>query len=164
MVFISFSFLYMSSDVLKIINDSDFIKWQSLSYINRNKEMTWSNVDIGNWDVMNLYFLNSFSWALRQREITNFSFLNPDSWTLTLASWWPIYFKTFTWSTIYDSWMVYTWKTISLSWNLSLENFWWFTNYSLSFTSNTWVILPYNYYKIEKTIWWTKLLKEFGRY
>lgn len=163
-VFISFSFLYMSSDILRIIKNNDFIKQQSLSYINRNKTLTWTDIEIGNWDVMNLVYLNSFTWTLAYSWTTNFSFLSTNTWSFLINSWWPIYYKTYTWSTIYSSWYIFTWATLSLSWNLYLENFWWFTKYNINFSSSSWVTFPYNYYKIEKSIWWTNILKEFGKY
>lgn len=162
-VFISFSFLYISSWIKSWIeiNKKNILNLQSSNSL-ENLGLSVKNYSFENNESLEVkYFLN-YNYTLRQKEIINLSFLSNNTWSLNINNGGPLFYKVYTWTTIYSSWFVdYSQSDIVLpaSYSMSLENLWWLAGFSLDFNSNTWVVYPSNYLTINKNIWWTNLMK-----
>jgi hypothetical protein len=100
---------------------------------------------------------------LANNDEVNLSFLASNTWSITLINGWPIYFKVFSWSTIYSSWLVSDniydiWLYANTS--LYIKNIWGLARFDLEFYSNSWVLYPYNYMFLKKNIWWNDIIKQ----
>jgi hypothetical protein len=163
MILISSSFIYVSIWIKHQIDSNNFLSDLNTNYNVKNEKFDAWEYSYSDSEKISILYYKSFTWSLKASENLNFSFLNSNSWTLSINNWWPLYFEVYSWSTVYDSWVINDNKSLTLTWNLSLKNLWWFSNFSIFF-SNTWIIFPYNYYQIEKTVWWTTVIKEFWKY
>lgn len=143
MLFISFSFLYISTQIKNKINQ---------------KSSTFSEID--NYSKTD-YFENTFSWIIKQDQKVDFTFTQTNTWTIKLISWAPIYYEVFD-----DLWVIKEKNIISSNRNISnfyswitLSTLWWFSKFEVTFSWTNWVVFPYNYEKIYKNIWWEKVLE-----
>lgn len=142
-MFISFSFLYISTQIKNKIN-------QKSSTFSENDNYSKSN-----------YFENTFSWVIKQDQKVDFTFIQANTWTIKLISWAPIYYEVFD-----DLWVIKEKNIISSNRNISnfyswitLSTLWWFSKFEVTFSWTTWVVFPYNYEKIYKNIWWENVLE-----
>lgn len=142
-MFISFSFLYISTQIKNKINQ---------------KSSTFSEID--NYSKTD-YFENTFSWIIKQDQKVDFTFTQTNTWTIKLISWAPIYYEVFD-----DLWVIKEKNIISSNRNISnfyswitLSTLWWFSKFEVTFSWTNWVVFPYNYEKIYKNIWWEKVLE-----
>lgn len=140
-MFISFSFLYISTQIKNKINQ---------------KSSTFSEID--NYSKTD-YFENTFSWVIKQDQKVDFTFTQTNTWTIKLISWAPIYYEVFSWTVFQTWWIINSSKSIqTFSW-ITLSTLWWFSKFEVTFSWTTWVVFPYNYEKIYKNIWWEKVLE-----
>jgi hypothetical protein len=163
MILISSSFIYVSLWIKHQIDSNNLLSNLNESYNIKNKKLDSKEYSYSDSEKINILYYNTFTWSLKTSETLNFWFLNSNTWSFVINNWWPIYYEVYSWSTIFDSWVINDNKNISLTWSMIVKNLWWFSNFSISF-SNTWIIFPYNYYQIEKTVWWTTIVKEFWKY
>lgn len=164
-LFVATTFIYITTWVNLQIQDNDNISNSALSYTSKNYKPSTQENSYSSSEKFKIQYFDSFVWSLKSSETLVFKFNNSNTWSFLINYWWPIYFETYSWSTIFNSWIINSsLSSLSLTWNLSLKNLWGFTNFTLSFSSWTWIIFPYNYYQITKTIWWKSLVKEFWEY
>lgn len=142
-MFISFSFLYISTQIKNKIN-------QKSSTFSENNN--YSKTD---------YFENTFSWVIKQDQKVDFTFTQTNTWTIKLISWAPIYYEVFDYL-----WVIKEKNIISSNRNISnfyswitLSTLWWFSKFEVTFSWTNWVVFPYNYEKIYKNIWWENVLE-----
>lgn len=143
-IFISFSFLYISTQINKKIKLS-----QNENIFSNSKEQTIK------------IFQNSFSGIIKKGEKINFSFTKTNSWNINLISWWPIYYEIFENLEIKENDIINTSKNIAnfYSW-ITLSTLWWLSKFEINFSSEEWIVFPYNYIKTTKNIWWNEMIKE----
>lgn len=158
MMFITSTFIYVSLQIKNQISSTDDVKNNIISYFNKESKLDQKEVVYSDNESLELlYFDNFITWLKKDEEIV-FSWTT-NTWTLTINTWWPIYYNTSS-----SSWIITSSWSIAFNWNLNIKNLWWFTNFSVYFATSSWLVLPYNYYKINKTIWSTILTKEFWKY
>ncbi|MDD5769706.1 MAG: hypothetical protein PHE25_01955 [Candidatus Gracilibacteria bacterium] len=162
-VFISFSFLYISSGIKSgiEINKKNILNLQSSNSL-ENLGLSVKNYSFENNESLEVkYFLN-YNYTLRQKEIINLSFLSNNTGSLNINNGGPLFYKVYTGTTIYSSGFVdYSQSDIVLpaSYSMSLENLGGLAGFSLDFNSNTGVVYPSNYLTINKNIGGTNLMK-----
>jgi hypothetical protein len=113
--------------------------------------------------ILETKFFWNFSLMLASGKDVNLSFSSFNTWNIIVDNWWPVFYKVYSWSIVYSSWLITDSKydiPVQSGSELSLENLWWLAKINLSFDSNTWVIYPYNYLIIKKNIWWIYITKE----
>lgn len=145
-LFISFSFMFISSKIQKNIlkTNYDFIYDESIS---------------------EQYLLSSDSiWMLKKWEDLVFWFDNENKVNIESKWYWVIEYVVYSGSIISQKWLIKDGEeNIVVSKNLKLIGLTWLSKIKISFLNNEWITLPYNYKKIYKNIWWSIVLKEFIR-
>lgn len=145
-LFISFSFMFISSKIQKNIlkTNYDFIYDESISE-------------------QSLFSIDS-SWFLKKWEDLIFEFDKENKVNIEVKWYWTVEYTIYSWSTITRRWLIKeelnnldVWKNLKITWLSGLSKI------KITFNENDWIILPYNYKKIYKNIWGTVLLKEFIR-
>lgn len=163
-IFVSFSFLYISNQIsIGIDKNKQKISWAQISSILDNFNFDSKILNLNNNENLEVKFFWNFSSMLWLNKSLEFSFSVPNIWSITIDNWWPVFYKVYTWSVIYSSWLVIDNQydiPIQANSKLLLENLWWLAKVDLDFDSNTWVTYPYNYLNIKKSIWWIDITKE----
>ncbi len=162
---ISFSFIFISTNIAKTIKNNSFL-WEFIDKKNSilniiNTTWTW----LLNDDELILENSNYYTLKLWEEKIFTFNWNTNFSWNLRIVKWGPIYYelKSLSWVLVYSSilsWILseadiksFTWY---LGWNYNnasfyLKNLWWLAN--IFFYSDL-----YNWnekkYKVIKNIWW----------
>lgn len=145
-LFISFSFMFISSKIQKNIlkTNYDFIYDESISE--------------------QYLFSTDSSWFLKKWEDLIFEFDKENKVNIEVKWYWTVEYTIYSWSTITRRWLIKeelnnldVWKNLKITWLSGLSKI------KITFNENDWIILPYNYKKIYKNIWGTVLLKEFIR-
>lgn len=160
MIFISSAFIFVSVWIKKQIFSNKNIQNLIESYSSLNNKVESKNENIWENENLEMSYFDSFTWWLKQNEELNFSFLSSNTWSINILSWWPLYYKVFSGSLVYSSGTILTNDNIALNWSLYLKNLWWFTKLKIDFSTSSWIVFPYNYYKITKNIWWIDVLKD----
>lgn len=163
-IFISFSFLYISNQIGKEIerNNKKILESQVNSVLD-NFDFSSKILSLSDNETLEVNFFWNFSSILASNEEINLSFSSSNTWSITIMNWWPIYYKVFTWSIVYSSWLVIDNKYdiwIYTGTNLTLTNLWWLSKVNLEFDSINWIKYPYNYISVKKNIWWSDLIKQ----
>ncbi len=144
LMFISFSFLYISTQIKQKIksNNNNFFQ-------NTSEEITRK-------------FENSFTWTVKKGEKLYFSFDAYNTWTILLLDWWPVYCEIYSGSILSSSKVVTSFSTINtLSW-VYLSTLWWFSKFNITFSWSTWINFPYNFLETTKNIWENIIVKEIN--
>jgi len=142
-LFISFSFLYISQEINKKIKQN-----QRDVFLSSNAQTSQ-------------VFTNIFSWTLKKQEKLNFYFETPNSWSIILKNGAPIYYETFN-----NSWIIQEKNRITSTTSISNFSSWiillslgWLSKFEIKFNSTTWIIFPYNYKKTIKNIWGSEMVE-----
>jgi len=177
LVFISSSFIYISSQISKLITLNTNLYTSIYNNIFSSEKVSYSkyfndisSINLWNNERLVFDFVSNFTWSLQKNEKIDFRFTGNSSWSIDIVSGWPLFYKVlvFSWGTwtwnITSSWIIEnsTFYTIPIdttfdNWLLYLENLWGHVIFSLS--SNWNIIFPYNFYKIFKTIWNREVIK-----
>lgn len=160
MIFISSAFIFVSVWIKNQIFNNKNIQNLLETYSLKDKKIESKITNIWENEDLELSYFDNFIWWLKQWEELDFSFLTSNTWSFNISSWWPVYYKVFSGSLVYSSGTIFSSANIILNWDLYLKNLWWFTNFSVDFSSSSWIVFPYNYYKITKNIWWVNILKD----
>ena len=159
---ISVSFISISTKINKNIRSNS----KNIKSFNNQKAI---KEKIKNWDYSNkrlanneaIFFdkRNNFTWSLKKSENIKLKFEQISTIDINIVSGWPLYF-TLSWST--SSWWIVsrTNNLSSFSWELILENMWWYTMYNID--SNNDFLSPELNYKIVKKIWNKQVIKNSG--
>lgn len=163
-IYISFSFLYISNWISKNLDKNK----QKISSLQSNSMLDNFNFDSKSFTLLNNErwenkFFGSFESNLKKDETMIFSFLPWNTGSIIIQDGGPIFYKVYTGSTMYSSWLIID-QTYDIPFHsnsdLSIENLWWLSKISLEFDSNIWITYPYNYLNIKKNIWWSEFIKK----
>ncbi len=91
----------------------------------------------------------NYSWSLSSKEKIDIWFPNDSKFKINVLSGWPIYYETT--GSLNSNWVINTSLQTNLSWNIMLENLWWYTRYEIK--SNLNFTMPEIWYKIVQKIW-----------
>lgn len=152
LTFISFSFIYISDIISKLISNSssDFYESKKYDFLYN----TWDLLDEKTEENYQLLPVNFYTGVLRNGESITYSDITTPV-TFSVISWWwnwQIYFSGTTSTGITN-----TGFTISDTWLLYIKNNTWFTNYTINSING--FIAPKNNYIITKEIWWKTFVK-----
>ena len=154
-MFVSFSFLYISSKIKLSISKTKDFYLDDYFYNFKNNDLNRIKDET---KYINLQNISSYSGSFINWKDKVFSFKNSNTGSLNILYWWPIlYYISNT-----NSWIIYNLQNFNFSsWNkIILTNLGWYTNFEFDFTTSSWIIFPDNYYTIIKNIWWQNILSE----
>ena len=159
---ISVSFVSISTKINKNIrsNSKNIKTFNNQKAIKEKiKEGDFTNQRLANNEAIIFSKNNSLTWSLKKSDNIKLKFEQISTIDINILSGWPIYF-TLTWST--NSWWIVssTSNLSSFSWELILENLWWYTMYNID--SNNDFLSPELNYKIVKKIWNKQVIKNSG--
>jgi hypothetical protein len=169
---ISISFMSISTKINKSIqNNSTIQKNSNFETTIKNKDYTdkdlWNNEEI-------IFDSNkSYKKTLNLNENTEIRIINNTNntdFSITINSWWPIFYNFTSFNGTTASWQTSSWiieKIWSFTWYLDsnynngilyIKNLWWYTNFDLTSTQD--ITTQYKKYKINKNIWNKTLIKK----
>lgn len=148
---ISISFISISTKINSSIKTNHkLIGEHNLeNYIkNKIKNKDYSNELLWNNETIIFTQNKSYSWSLKDQEKLELNFTIESNITINIIKWWPI---------LANWWLIETNSWFTVNWNLTLENLWWYTNFSIISNNN----LPVEEYMyiIKKTIWNKEVVK-----
>jgi len=170
-IFVTFSFLYISTGISKQI-DANKIKIQDM-----NNTILIDNISTNNAESISLennekyifQFYNSFQWTLKKDETLEFIFSQTNTGSIEIKNGGPLYYKVWNTSGIFSQGLIVdSLMGVTLSGNLlesktlSLYNLWGFTEINIEFHTASGITFPYNYYKRIKNIGGIDIVKEFS--
>lgn len=162
MMTITSSFLYISLQISKAIEKNkttmqthyEQVAFDNISFWTSKKVSIWEN------EYVEYAYLNTYENTLGWQDSKTISFTLDNTGSLDIVSGWPIYYKVFSGSTVYNSGLCITnMNNIPIKGNIQLQNLWWLTQFSLELETASGIVFPDNYYKRIKNIGWTDLIQ-----
>lgn len=155
LLFISFSFIYISIQIKSKINEQyDLI--DNISNLNFENSWTWFLVELSNAEYYKKLFQNSFNWLLWPWESHEFKNYKSQIIKIKLISWVLELSWNNNYSLINES-FVSPWNMDP--WIYKITWLWGYNEYEIIFDDWNEVIYPYNLVNIYKKIWNNSFLK-----
>lgn len=159
---ISVSFIQINTKINKnLINNNDTLSQikaneETKNYINKSiVNKNYSDNTLSNWDTIKFYNTNETTFSLKNNEKTTLKINNNSNLTINLENWWPVYYINNT-----SSGVINTNKNITVTtWDLSIENLWWYTKIKITSDTNWNYLSQYIKYEITKKIWNKEIIK-----
>lgn len=155
LLFISFSFIYISIQIKSKINEQyDLI--DNISNLNFENSWTWFLVELSNSEYYKKLFQNSFNWILWPWESHEFNNYKSQIIKIKLINGYLKLSWNNNYSLINES-FVSPWNMDP--WIYKITWLWWYNEYEIIFDNWNEVKYPYNLVNIYKKIWNTSFLK-----